>query len=198
MAYQKIKGMMSDGKTSRYVQVDGRGRLVLAPRGVGKLKLVSLTKQLAAASAYDANDVISENASTGTSWRFEIVARENGGSGYIVKAQAISESESVTPRLTLYLFNVAPTAALNDHAANTNPDLADIPNYVGRIDFPAMEALGTTDSNTIATPSTSGNLPLAFECAYNSDDLYGVLVTRDAYTQTATDDMVIKLTIEQF
>ena len=30
MAYQKIKGMMSDGKTSRYVQVDGRGRLVIS------------------------------------------------------------------------------------------------------------------------------------------------------------------------
>jgi len=30
MAYQKIKGMMSDGKTSRYVQVDDRGRLFSA------------------------------------------------------------------------------------------------------------------------------------------------------------------------
>ena len=31
MAYQKIKGMMSDGKTSRFVQVDAEGRLVFAP-----------------------------------------------------------------------------------------------------------------------------------------------------------------------
>jgi hypothetical protein len=31
MAYQKIKGMMSDGKTPRFVQVDAEGRIVVSP-----------------------------------------------------------------------------------------------------------------------------------------------------------------------
>lgn len=31
MSYQKIKGMLSDGKTSRFVQVDPQGRLVMSP-----------------------------------------------------------------------------------------------------------------------------------------------------------------------
>ncbi len=163
----------------------------------GALKSVSVTKALAAATAYDANDVISESASAGTDWDFSEVARRNGGGGYIVAAHVISESESVTPRLTLFLFNAAPTAALNDHAANTNPDAADLAKYVGKIDFPALESLGTTDSVATVTPNTAGNLPLAFVCASNADDLFGVLVTRDAFTQTAGDDMTIKLIIEQ-
>jgi hypothetical protein len=166
---------------------------------VGKrMKVVSVTKALAAAAIYDANDVISESAAAGTIWTFAALAKQDGGSGYITKANIISESENVTPKLTLFLYTAAPTGALNDHAANTNPDAADLANYIGKIDFPAMESLGTTDSTTMCTPSTSGGLPIAFTCAVASDDLFGVLVTRDAFTQTATDDMTIRITVEVY
>ncbi len=75
---------------------------------------------------------------------------------------------------------------------------ADLANYIGKIDFPAMEDLGTGDSETLATPSTYGKLPLAFNCASGANDLYGILVTRDAITgEVATMDMTINLTIEQ-
>ena len=163
-----------------------------------RLVTVTLTKALAAAAIYHAEDVISESAAAGTDWDFTAVAKVNGGTGYIVKAQALSETTAVTPRLTLFLFNAAPTCAVNDHAANTAVLHADKANYVGRVDFAAMEDLGTGDSGTIATPSTAGNLPLAFQCATAADDLFGVLVTRDAFTQTATDDLTIVLTVEQY
>lgn len=169
----------------------------MATEVITRLVTVSTTKALAAATAYDANDVISNSASEGTDWDFANVVRQAGGSGYIVGAHVTSESESVTPRLTLYLFNAAPTAALNDHAANTNPDAGDLTKYIGKIDFPALESVGTTDSVASATPSTYGNLPLAFVCAATSRTIYGVLATRDAFTQTATDDMTIKLVVEQ-
>ncbi len=161
------------------------------------IKRVSLTKAITG-GAEGANDVLSESAtnSVGTSWLFAIVARSNGGSGYITKAEAISESEGVTPRLTLFLFNATPTSELDDNAANTAPDSNDLAKYIGSIDFPALESLGTTDSVSIATPSTVGNLPLSFTCASGADDLYGVLVTRDIFTQTAGDDLTIVLTTE--
>ena len=160
-------------------------------------RIIPLTKSLNAASAYDANDVISEAStdSTGTSWIFEEVVRANGFSGTIIQAMVVSESEGVTPRLTLFLFTALPTSELDDHAGNTAPDIADIANYIGRIDFPSLDSVGTTDSNSIATPSTSGNLPIFFSCSATADDLWGVLVTRTAFTQTAGEAMTVKLTI---
>ncbi len=165
-----------------------------------RLVTVSVTKALTAASAYDAADVLSESAtaSTGTAWTFSAVGKVNNGTGYIVKAHAISETTALTPRLTLYLFNATPTSELDDHAANTALLHADLANYVGKIDFPAMEEVGAADSEAMATPSTYGNLPLAFQCATAADDLYGILVTRDAFTQTAGADMTISLTVEQY
>ncbi len=170
-----------------------------------RLVTVGVTKALAAASAYHAEDVLSETASAGegTAWTFSTIAKRDNGTGYIVKAQAISETTAVTPRLTLYLYNATPNVSteLDDHAANTAPIHADVitaQSYMGKIDFPAMEDLGTGDSEAVATPSTYGNLPLAFQCATAADDLIGVLVTRDAFTQAAGADIRIVLTVEQY
>ena len=174
---------------------DNKGRPVQV--GIGSLKTAAVTKALAAAEAYAAEDVLSESATAGSAWVFTGIARADGGGGYITKAQAICERTAVTPRLSLYLFRSAPTSELKDNAANTALKHEDLANYVGRIDFPAMEDLGG-DSEATATPSTSGKLPLAFQCAEDADDLYGVLVTRDALTVTAEDEMTIILTVEQY
>ncbi len=166
---------------------------------IPRIVTISVTKVLAAASAYHAEDVLSESATNGigTSWTFTSIARQAGAGGYITKAHAISEATAVTPRLTLFVFTAAPTCELDDHAANTALLHADLANYVGKIDFPAMEDLGTGDSEAVATPSTYGNLPLAFTCAATSRNLIGVLISRDAFTQVAGNDMVIRLTVEQ-
>jgi len=165
-----------------------------------RLVTVSVTKALASATAYHAEDVLCENATTGVPYTFAAVAKVNGGTGYIVKAQAISETTAVTPRLTLFLFNATPTSELRDHVANTAPLHANVltGSYQGKIDFPAMEDLGTGDSEAVASPSTTGNLPLAFNCATAADDLYGIVVTRDAFTQTAGADLTITLVIEHY
>jgi len=162
-----------------------------------RLVTVGVTKALASASAYAAEDVLSESADAGTDWDFLAIAKVNGGTGYITKAQAICETTAVTPRLTLFLFNVAPTSAVNDNVANTALLHDDLANYVGKIDFPALEDLGG-DSETVATVSTTGNIPLAFQCASSADDLFGILVTRDIFTNTATNDMRVILTVEQY
>ena len=160
---------------------------------------VSVTKALTAAANYDANDVMSENASSGTAWTFNSVVRGNGGSGTIVKAIALLETTALTPGLTLFLFSALPTSELDDNKANTAVLHADEANYVGRITFPAMADLGTGDSESMVTPSlTSGNIPLTFNCATGDSALYGVVVTRDAITgETAGDELIIKLTVER-
>jgi hypothetical protein len=160
---------------------------------------VSVTKALAAAGNYGANDVLSESASSGTAWTFSAVVQGNGGSGTIVKAIALLETTALTPGLTLFLFNATPTSALNDNVANTAVLHADESQFIGRITFPAMADLGTGDSEAVVTPSlTTGNVPLAFNCAVGDSSLYGVVVTRDAITgESAGDDLIIKLTVER-
>ena len=155
-------------------------------------KTVKITKVIAAAGNYDAEDVLSESASAGTPWVFPQMA----GSGYIVKAQAISETTDQAHRLTLYLFDTLPTSNLNDRVANTALLHADLNNYIGKIDFPAMEDLGG-DSETIVTPSTVGNVPLAYATKSPEDTIWGILVAPDAFTdEVAADEYTIILTIE--
>lgn len=163
-----------------------------------EMRTVSVTKALAAASAYDAGDVLSESATNGegTAWTFAGIAKKDGGFGYITKAHVISETTALTPKLALYLFNAAPTCELDDHAANTALLYADAAKYVGRIDFPAMTENGTGASEAFVTPSSAGVLPLAFTCATNADDLVGVLVAIDTFTQGAAKGMRITLTAE--
>ncbi len=169
----------------------------MATEIIGRQKTVSVTTVITTGGAYSAEDVVSNSTSAGVAWTFSAIARQNGASGHIIKAHIISETTALTPRMTLFVFIATPTCALNDNAANTALKHADLANYVGKIDFPAMEDLGTGDSEAVATPSTYGNLPLAFTCTATADDLYGVLVARDAFTQTAGDDMVIRLTVVQ-
>jgi len=166
---------------------------------IGNLKTVSVTKALAAAGDYAAGDVLSESAGAGTAWTFSAIARSNNASGFIVRAIALCQTTALTPRLTIFLFHTLPTCTLNDNAANTAVLWADRANFVGSIDFPAMESLGTGVSMSVATPSTLGKAPLGFNTTADTDDLYGVVVTRDAITgESAVMNLVISLTAEQY
>ncbi len=177
----------------------------MATQVVGILKTISVTKALAAATAYHAEDVLSESATNaaGTCWTFDAIARQPGASGHIVRAIVSSETTNVTPALTLFLYNVARTAStdeLDDHAVNVAPKNADVRttgSYIGRIDFPQLSDIGG-NSESVCSPSTGGGLPLPFICAAADDALYGIVVTQTAFTQTATDDLTIKLTAEQY
>jgi len=165
----------------------------------GRLKNISVTKSVAAAENYAAEDIISESATDGTVWTFTDAARTQGSGGYITKAQVFCETTGQVQRLSLYLFTSdAVTCEVDDNKAFDGVVHADIGYYIGRIDFPAMDDFGG-DSETTCTPSTTGNLPLSFICESDSKDIYGVLITRDAFTnETATDDYIVRLTVEQF
>lgn len=159
---------------------------------------VTNTQAVAAAENYGVNDVLSSNVTTGVAWNFADVVSAVGRSGYITKAQITVETTAQAHKLTLFLFDAVPTSELDDNKVNTGPSDTDRPNYLGKIDFPALESLGAGNSDTVATPSTAGNLPFAFTCAVADVDLYGILVTRDAFTnETPTDDYVITLSIEE-
>lgn len=156
------------------------------------LKVVSDSKNLAAAGNYAAEDVMSEDATAGTPFVFDVGLE----CGYVVKAQVLLDVTALTPRLTLYLFNDIPSGEKTDNESNDNPIHADINIYEGKIDFPAMEDLGG-DSESLSTSSTYGNLPITFEASNQTKKLYGILVTRDTITgEVAAMECIIKLTIQ--
>ena len=144
------------------------------------------TSQTMLATAKTTDEVISASTSAGVDWDFDF-----GGTGYIVKAW-LANSADITPRLRLYLFSNPPTGELDDAAANTNPVTADLPYFLGWIDFPAMQQQGTGDASTLATPSTVGNLPLEFD----SSIIYGVLVQQDATATFTATALTIALTAD--
>ena len=169
---------------------------MVSPENMRLIEESSVTKVLVAAAAYAAEDVLSESITVGTPWEFVRIVPAFNISARIVKAVVISETVNVVPALTLYLFSAAPTSNLDDNLANTALLHADLANFVGKIDFPILEDLGG-DSEALVTPSlVLGNLPLAFRSTGVSTSLFGVLVTRDAFTQVAGEEMTIKLTAE--
>uniref|UniRef100_A0A6M3J4Z2 Uncharacterized protein n=1 Tax=viral metagenome TaxID=1070528 RepID=A0A6M3J4Z2_9ZZZZ len=173
----------------------------MATEVITRLKKVSVSKTLIADADYAANDVLSENKTTGTSWTFSGIANSNGRGGYIVKAHIIFSKSggitAITPRCCLFLFSATPTSVLNDNAANTGVLDADKANYIGRIEFPALTSYGGTPT-AVVTPSTVGNLPLAFQCATAATQIYGILITLDAITaETASTIVTINLIAEQ-
>lgn len=166
------------------------------------LRKVSASKTILATGDYVYNDVMSEGSNqVGTAWTFSNPALSDGKGGWITGAHiTFSKTGGITAlatRLCLLLYKAMPTSQLYDNYPNTGCIAADVNNYIGRINFPALsEAGGSPDA--IAGPSTYGNLPLPFVCATNDNAIYGILVTLAAETgETASTVATIDLYIEQ-
>ena len=149
--------------------------------------------------AYAAGDVVS-NSNSGTTqpvtFDFDNIVVHPGRAGQIRGALIISESEAITPILRLYLFTVNEstlTTHIRDNVAAVCPNHADLAYLIGVIDFEAMRADG--DDSWAPDAMTK---PLPFRCASGSSSIYGILVTKSAFTQTAGDDMTIKLFTERW
>ena len=172
----------------------------MATEVIGRIKRITTTVNIDGSGSYTAEDVVADEptGTTASAWTFSEVARRNEDGGYIIQASIMSETTALTPRLTLFLFNITPTCELNDMDANTAVIKADREEYLGKIDFPALSDLGTGMSEATVSPSTVGGLPLAFKCAQGDDDLYGVLVTHDVFDNVDDKDITITLTVEQY
>lgn len=162
----------------------------------GKIVNSRSTVTLVAASDYASGDVLSDSTSAGTARRFRNVVDRDSGGGVIVMAHAMCSATGLTPRITSYFFEAIPTSNLNDNAANTALLEADLPNYLGKIDFTGLGDLGGY-SEAIVTTSTAGNLPIAFGLE-SGRDIYSIDVTRDAITgEVANMKLTITLAILQ-
>lgn len=127
--------------------------------------------------AYAANDVISTSTSAPTVLTFSNCAANDEGFGYITKARLFVDSATALLGMAvrLHLYHTAPTA-INDNAAFTLL-YANAVNRIGFIDFPTL-ATGGLGSNSAAALWV--DIPLLFNCARGSKDLYGIPVVLTA------------------
>ncbi len=157
---------------------------------------IPVSKNLVAnGGTHDAGDYL--NDATAKSWVLKNAAREKGGSGQIIKFQVYTPVASQTFRTAWQVFTREPITALTDDGAAASPVASDGPFFEDEIAMPALLSRGAA-SYAVATPSTTGNSPLAFTCLPGSRDLHLAGITLDATTFTAGALLTIKAKIERF
>ncbi len=182
-----------------YVTYNGADWVLKSDEVRGKLKQVTASIPLASLGTYSAYDVMSNSTDSGTTFAFPAIGRSNGAGGYITEAAVSLDTTGVTPRLTMFLFNALPIGGtIRDNVLNLHVQETDLDKSQRKIDWVATETLNSGASEAVATPSTYGNLPLPFICASNADDLYGVLVTRDAVILGTGGTATVSLIVEQY
>lgn len=122
-------------------------------------------------TAYSVNDVISNSTSAPTVLTFSNCAAEAEGFGYITKACLFVDSATALLGMVvrLHLYHTSPSA-INDNAAFTLL-YANAVNRIGFIDFPALTTGGSGSDSAAALWV---DIPLLFNCARGSKNLYGV------------------------
>lgn len=142
---------------------------------------------------YAANDTVSDSTSAPNVLTFTGMGRVNAGTGYVVKARLTTSQTSNTARHRLHLFRAAPTA-INDNAGCSAPLATNLANWIGYIDFPAMQTGAGSPDRAF---SVADGLRLHFACDAAATSLFGLLMTLDAYTPANAQTYQIYLSTEQ-
>ena len=144
-------------------------------------------------NAYAALDVISTSTTAPALITFTGVGRFVGANGYLTRLKIQTNLVSVTPRLRLHLYRVAPTA-INDNAPFSGPLHADRAKYIGYLDSGALAQEGTGADSTYAENISDR---LQFDCDPADVNLYGILETLDAFTPGNAEVFRIELGVER-
>lgn len=145
-------------------------------------------------TTYAAGDVVCNSTSAPVIMTFRGAAKE--GVGSIQQAICIDSANVTTkPDLELWLFGTAPTMD-NDNAVFTPTD-AELRALLGVIPFPTAsfkvgDATSGAGGNSICDVQT---LNIQINTSYVSNDIYGVLVVRNAYVPVSDErfDFILKI-----
>ena len=182
-----------------------RGEMI-KPVGVKTFQVAAL-KALAATTNYAQYDILSESASAGTVWTFDLSAYgfPEGGSGEILGALIYAKNTQVTHLSTMKFYNTDSLSAnLNDNAQDTSPHASDMysgttpyVNYFGKIQFGALAKKGSGGTEN-QVGSGDGYVPIPFKCASGDAKIYGILRTDSAETaELASGEYVVILNVRQ-
>jgi hypothetical protein len=120
---------------------------------------------------YTALDVMSESASSGTDWDFDLIG-PSAGKVVFTRATLRVDLAAVTSGMTtfrMHLYSSAPTA-INDDAAYDLPS-ADRAKYLGYITLPQPVDLGAT----LWSDTETNGLPIRLQATLVGTSVYGIL-----------------------
>ena len=143
-------------------------------------------------AAYAVGDVLATATSGGDSTiTFTGVAGENGAGGTIVSLVLEDDNGGATVDgdFELWLYSVVP--------ANQNDNVAFAPTDAENEDLVGVYALPTFFDAGGSHIYEKDAIGTQFKCAAGGKDLYGVLVTRSAYTPLSAGKFTIKLGVER-
>lgn len=179
--------------TNHRLKVDGSG--VTQPVGGAISRLTGTFTRPADATAYAANDVVSNNATTTTPITLSGAVRANAGTGYIVGCRVATNLKGITPRMRVHVFNANNPTVAADNAANKSV-YADIAKRVGTFDLAAMTT-GADATNSDMSAATDWTLRIPFKAAAGDTALYVYLETLDAFTPANGQAFTVELLIDQ-
>jgi len=193
-----------DGSGTAYVPLlDDDGKTIISPISGAPFSVIDTQVIDGSLGIYAAGDVVGADdccTTLAVMWEWD-VARENGGYVLITNLVLTNETPNIAAQYDLLLSNSNVTSAeLRDNFPSDFPLVGDRDKNLGVIGFPYSVARGATVlTTTEASLSTAGsNLPKLVKCAAGTTKIYGILVTRTAYTQVATDDLTIVMSGEQY
>jgi len=159
--------------------------------GGNAIKVDAVFTRPANVTAYTANDVVSNNATTTTPLLIQNIFRVASGSGYLSCIKLSTNLKSITPRFRVHLFNVN-TATVSADNASYKELYADVSKRVKYFDLPAMTtAVDTTNSDM--SRAILDNINSLFVAASASRDLYAVLECLDAFTPVSGQSFTLTL-----
>lgn len=168
-----VAGRLVDGDANASaIYVDPRQKVVR----------LSVTPVVSTTPAYTAKDAV------GALMTFSSAVRASGGSCTLVAAQLVDKGQQMKD-IELVLFDRTLTAPTDN--AIFNPTDAEMATCVGTLYFGAGYYADFSTNSVCAIDSIG--LPILL----NGTDLFGVLVARGTPTYTATNDLVVILTIAQ-
>jgi len=169
--------------------VDEYGRTHVIAGGIGVNVGTNFTRP-ADTNAYAAGDAVNNSTSAPTVLTFSSTARLNGGSGTILGAILVDESNPTTPGIFRLLLADTTFTPNNDNAASA------LSTTIARTSMPPIEftrrfALGTTAQIYFAPG------PFPFKCASGTSSLFGTLMVDNAYTPASSGRFDLILIVQQ-
>jgi hypothetical protein len=209
--YQRVKisigadGSAADiaGDTGNGIDVDVTrlSALVAGEAFIGfvgsKQKVVSTNfTRPANTTAYAAGDAVTNSTSAPVIMTFDAVARANAGSGTVIGASLVDSANQTTKgQFELWLFDTTVTPD-NDNAVFTPTD-AECATLIGIVQFnlPFVgDATAGAGGNVVYIVN---NLSIPFTTGASVDDIFGLLVVRNAYTPVSAGVFTVRLQVIQ-
>ncbi len=151
----------------------------------GDVVTIAVTPTISAAGIYVSGDAL------GGLLTFANVVRAPGRGGVVTKIVVIDDDQELAP-VDLVFFDQTFTAIADN--APFDPSDADMQNCIGFIDVAATDYADFTD-NSVATKTSGLRMPFDFQLVAAGTSLFAQMVVRATPTYTATDDLMVKVTI---